>query len=192
MKAYLARAPPAFGLTDINPNTLEDKMEKRKLLPAEFRIPAEIINELTDEQKAELLAWQKRYYSDDPDMVELRRMDRRIRIAESDRKTNHTFTDKKNGKQYTASRELSYDRFREDGGNEVASDFDLQKLVEDRDTYANLSRALASLSKTDYQLLVGYYADGESQDALAKRFNIPRRTVTYRITVALKKLKKFF
>lgn len=192
MKAYHARAPPASGLTDINPNTLEDKMKNYTSLPAEFEIPAEIYTNLTDEQKAEIYEWRKRYFSDDADMVALRRMDRHNRIGESDRKSSHSFIDKKNGKQYTASLDLSYDSLCEGAGSDLPSDFDLEKLVEDRDAYAVLRKALASLSKMDYQLIIGYYADGYSQDALAKRFNIPRRTVTYRITVALKKLKKFF
>lgn len=168
-------------------------MKNNALLPAEFAFPAEIYNELTDEQKAEVMAWRKRYFSDDPKMVELRHMDRHSRVGEYDHKGKHTFVSNRNGKRYSyESQDLSYERFCEDGGTEVASDFDLEKLVEDRDAHAVLRKALASLSKMDYQLIIGYYADGYSQDALAERFNIPQRTVSYRITVALKKLKKYF
>ena len=185
MKVYHARAPPASGLTDINPNTLEDKMKNNTPLPAEFEIPAEIYKNLTDEQKAEIYEWRKRYFSDDADMVALRRMDRHSRIGEYDRKG-------KNGKQYTASLDLSYDSLCEGAGSDLPSDFDLEKLVEDRDAYAVLRKALASLTDKERYIIFQIYLNGRTQRDLAAELKKSHIAILKEHRRILKKLKKYF
>ena len=168
-------------------------MKASQLLPGEFHIPDEVYSQYTDEQKKEIEAWRTRYFSDDPDMVSLRGLDRQVRKTEVDRKQGHVYVDKRNGKEYTRPcLEMSYERFCEEGGTELASDFNLESWFERKAAGEVLQNALASLSEDERRMLLDYYLNGYSQLQISKKYSISQQMVSYRLNAILKKIRNFF
>ena len=121
----------------------------------------------------------------------LRKSDRQMKYQDCDRKRELWEIDTNTGTaRYLGNREEPLDRLLEDGHDFVSEGPSVEELVVQDALLAQLQRAIAQLSATEWSVIKNIFYEQKTEQETAQSLGISQQIVNYRKKSALEKLRK--